>query len=147
MTTYYSDRVVSATSKTFPARYTPEGMWMDSATYEANTVASGDVIQMLKVNGAQPGGVTVVELILTYDDCGTGTAGVGDGDATSGFMASVDIGAAGGGVARRGAGVTVSGTTGFPKTYTVDDTIDVIISSGTGLAGTITLTAFFQAGT
>src|SRR5688500_10410003 len=128
-------------------KYSATGVFSDTATYECDGVVSvaDTVIQMIKVNGADaPGGITVLDMFLDYDDLGTLTADVGDGDDVVRFMEGVDVGA-GGGRARQGHLITANPFTAFPKTYTANDTIDVKLLTGTA-TGTITLTVLMTAG-
>lgn len=116
-----------------PARYQEKGVFAVVSTYEASSTASGDVIQMCKVQS----GVTVIDAFLVFDDLSSGTTNleVGDGDDADRFIVSTDADA-GAGSARM---------TKFPYTYAADDTIDVTISGGTAATGTITLVVYMTA--
>lgn len=129
--------------------YCADGVFCDISTYEASalTFAVADVIQMVKVAGADaPGGIDVLQIDLYTDDMGTCTAHVGDGTATSWAMANVDIGQAAGSVSHLGQGNSLTGSTGFPRRYTTDDTIDLTCASITGtITGTITMVVWMRA--
>ncbi len=145
-TTYQSTRCATGAVPV----YKETGVFHDSGTYEAlNALAivANDVIQLVPVPGGNaPNGVEVLEVILTTDDLGTCTGDVGDGDDPDCFIDGADMGAAAGCVARRGSGVSVTALAGFPRTYTVNDTIDLLIaSSGANVVGTIRLDVFMRA--
>lgn len=118
-----------------PARYQEKGVFAVVSTYEASSTASGDVIQMCKVQS----GVTVIDAFLVFDDlsAGTTTLAVGDGDSSARFIAATDAASAAGSARM----------TKFPYTYTADDTIDVTIAGGTAATGTITLVVYMTAET
>lgn len=101
---------------------------------------AADIIQMVKV----PKTATVYDTILVSTDIDTNgspalTLHVGDGDDDDYYIASSTVGQAGG-VARSAA------VTAKPKTYTVDDTIDVKVgvAAGTAAAGTLSLTVIYS---
>lgn len=144
MATLVSNRCASGV----PGVYKETGVFCDVSTYEASAVALADVIQMVKVQGANaPGGISVIQIDLYTDDLGTGTMHCGDGTATSWAMASVDVGNAAGAVAHLGQGNSLTGTTGFPRNYTTNDTIDLVVATATGtLTGTITMVVWMVAG-
>jgi len=132
MATYTSTRTAAGV----PAKYMEKGLFCDIATYEAagsSNADANDVIQMINVAA----GVTVVDMYLAYDDCGTLTVDVGNGDDVDRFMDGADVGA-GGGLARMGANITAGTFTAFPKKYTTADTIDIKILTGAA-TGTLTL--------
>lgn len=105
-----------------------KGVFSETATYEASALPAADIIQMLKVAP----GVTVLGCEVTTDALGTGvTIAVGDGAVADYLMAATVCTNAG----RRLA-------TGFPKTYTAADTLDITIGVGAA-TGTITMTAYF----
>lgn len=119
-----------------PARLQEKGVFTDVATYECSSTAAATVIQMVKIAA----GVTLLDLHIVFDDLGTGvTVDVGDGDDVDRYIDGADVATAAG-VARLSAG------TGFPKTYSTDDTIDITIL-GAAATGTITLVALMTAET
>lgn len=126
-------QVASLAAAGVPARYQEKGVFAVVSTYEASSTASGDVIQMCKVQS----GVTVIDAFLVFDDLsgGTTTLAVGDGDTTDRFIAATTA-SSGAGSARM---------TKFPYTYAADDTIDVVIAGGTAATGTITLVVYMTA--
>ena len=136
MATFYTDR----TSGSAPAKYQAQGVFSDIGTYELSSTAAGSVIQMVKVAK----GVTVIDMVLYCDDCGTATADVGiTGTDADYFMDGVDIGAATGTGYRMGAGVT-TGAVAFPYTFAADGTVDLLtITNST--TGTITLVVYMTA--
>lgn len=98
-----------------------------------------DVVQMLKI----PAGARVTDMVLSTSDIDTNvspliTISVGDGSVTNRYINASTVGQTGGTV-RMGSGITTN-TMAF--TYTVLDTIDLLIAAapGTGTAtGTLTL--------
>lgn len=106
------------------------------------SLALNDVIQMIPVFK----GERVVDLQLIAEDIDSATTlvlDVGDGDDTDRYIDGATIGQAGG-VARYGQGIdTDAEVVALTKTYTVADTIDVLVQvAATAVAGTITLRAF-----
>lgn len=125
-----------------------EGVLAVSATYTlAAALALNDVIEMVKV----PKGAKILNMHLASDDLDTGSAAiilaVGDGTTVDRFIKGSTVAQAGG-VARLGDGVTAALMSGaFGYTYTVDDTIDVKVTTApaTGTtAGDIVLTVFYM---
>jgi hypothetical protein len=99
-----------------------------------------DIVQMVKV----PAGATVYDVILVSTDVdtnGTPTAkfDVGDGADDDYYIAASTIPQAGG-IVRSNA------LTAKPKTYTVDDTIDLHVdtAAATAAAGTVSLTVIYS---
>lgn len=107
-----------------------KGVFCEVSTYEASATAAATVIQMIKVQS----GTTILGGRVLSDDLSNSentTIAVGDGNSTTRFLTTTD--------AHSAAVDTV--ITGFPYTYSSDDTIDVVI--GTGAAtGTITLVVY-----
>jgi len=90
-------------------------------------IALNDVIQMVDVFA----GETVHNVVIKTGDLDTGTAlvlDVGDGSDTDYYIDGSTIGQAGG-------TDTLDANTA-PKTYTADDTIDVLVATGPGGGGT-----------
>ena len=146
MATTTTTRTAAGTS----GKYCERGVFCDAVTYTAAalTFAAADVIQMIRVDGANsPGGITVIGIDLYASDCGTVTAHVGDGTSTAWAMNTVDLGTTAGIAYRMGQGVTQSSTVGFPRLYTTNDTIDLTSVAITGtLTGTITMVVWMIAG-
>lgn len=117
-------------------RYQEKGVFCDVGTYEFAAEAAGSVIQMVKVAA----GVTVLDGYIIYDDLGTLTVDVGDGDDVDRYIDGADVGAAAG-LSRFNLG---AGGLVFPKKYTADDTIDVLTITGAA-TGTLTLVVFMTA--
>jgi hypothetical protein len=99
-----------------------------------------DIVQMVKV----PAGATVYDVILVSTDVDTNGSpavkfDVGDGSDDDYYIAASTVGQAGG-VARSAA------LTAKPKTYTVDDTIDLHVdtAAATAAAGTVSLTVIYS---
>ena len=119
-----------------PARYQEKGVFAVVSTYEASSTAADTVIEMCKVQA----GVTVIGGQVIYDALGSSTTvAVGDSTATTftaAFLAATSSASA---------GATALMTGGkFPKTYTVDDTIDIQVAGATA-SGTITLVVLMTA--
>ena len=109
------------------ARVQEKGTFTLTATYEAAAVPDGDVVQMVKIAS----GVTVVGGHVVFDALGGSTSiKAGDGDDDDYYLASVSSSSA--------AFKPFQAATFFPKQYTADDTVDVIVTGATG-TGTITL--------
>lgn len=136
MATYTTDRTAAGAV----AKYQEKGVFQDTATYEAAALAANDIVQMIQVAP----GVTVLDMVLYNDDCGTCTADIGDGDDVDRFMDGVDIGAATGTGYRMGASVAAG--TCFPKLYSTADTIDLKLATGPA-TGTLTLVVYMTAET
>lgn len=108
----------------------------------AGTLALNDVLEMIPVFK----GERVVDLILIAEDIDSATTlvlDVGDGTDTDRYIDGATIGQTGG-IARYGVGVASDAAAlAAVKTYTVTDTIDVLVQvAATAVAGTITLRAF-----
>lgn len=121
-----------------PARYQEKGVFAVVSTYEVASLAADTVIEMCKVQA----GVTVIGGQVVFDALGSSTTlAVGDSTATTftaQFLAATSSSSAG----------TASLLDGskFPKTYTVDDTIDIQVSGATtASSGTITLIVLMTA--
>jgi hypothetical protein len=116
-----------------PARYQEKGVFAVVSTYEASALPSGDVIEMCKVQA----GVTVIDVLLVFDDLSSGTTllSVGDGTTPARFIDAADA----------DSGQNAARMTKFPFTYTADDTIDVTLSGGDAATGTITLVVYMTA--
>lgn len=98
------------------------------------SISATTTIQMVKV----PAGATPVLLQVANSSTGDSKIGVGDGNNNVRFRAAATISA--------GQGVVVCNLPAIPYTYSVDDTIDVIVStaSETTLGGAVYLTAIFS---
>lgn len=126
MATYTTDR----TSATAVSRGGLGNVIVDIATYEATGEAIASVIQMVKVQA----GDTVFDGYLVNDALGGSTTlDVGDGDSTTRWISAASTSSAA--FTRFGEAV------GFPRTYTADDTIDIVTAGGT-VTGTITLVVY-----
>lgn len=107
-------------------------------TDNSATLANGDVLQMCKI----PAGARIVDLKLYVTDMDTnGTPtlllDVGDGDDVDRFIDGTNIGQAGGNTSI-GNGISAANIFANPvfKTYTVEDTIDVLLATGPATAAT-----------
>lgn len=136
MATFTTDRTAAGV----PAKYQAQGVFSDTGTYELSSTAAGSIIQMVKVAA----GVTVLDMVLSHDDCGTATADVGiTGTDADYFMDGVDIGSASVLINRMGEGCAVAP---MPYTFATAGTIDLLtITNAT--TGTITLTVYMSADT
>lgn len=111
------------------------GLTARTATYEATaSLALNDVIEMIPVYA----GETVLGLEISADDLDSGAGlilDVGDVADDDRFISNTNVGQAGG-IAKH--------TLGCPYTYTVDDTIDISVSTAAAgaQAGTLTITAY-----
>ena len=92
----------------------------------------GTTIQMVKV----PAGATPVLIQVANTSVGDNTIQVGDGNDPDRFKAEATL----------AAGLTICNLPADPYTYTVDDTIDILISraSATTLGGAVYLTCIFS---
>lgn len=113
------------------------GVFARTTTYDvAAALVVNDVIQAIPVFA----GETVLQVEVRASDLDSATAltlDVGDGDDDARFLAADTVGQAGGRV--------VCGLA-LPYQYSADDTIDVHVDTapGTGVTGTITVTALIQ---
>lgn len=126
----------SAAQSTSPAKYIENGVISRSAVFTFTAAQSaGDVIQMVKIpNGAQLHDVSVI--FPGQSAAGiSATYAVGDGLSAARYMASVSA-----------LGTVQRMATGAGYSYSVEDTIDITITSVTSATagGTVRLTAFYS---
>lgn len=117
-------------------RYQEKGVFCDVATYEFAGEAAGSIIQLVKVAP----NVTVLDGYIIYDDLGTLTVDVGDGDDADRYIDGADVGAAAG-LSRFALG---AGGLVFPRKYTAEDTVDLLTITGAA-TGTLTAVVFMTA--
>lgn len=143
MATYTSSAVTNRANAFSPF---PDGtLGVRTAEYEvaADEVETAHTYQMIPVFA----GETVYDVILQTDDLDAVTSlvlDVGDGDVVDRYIDGSTIGQTGG-TQRFGATPGAAPTAvEFPRTYTADDTIDVLVATVTAnsTAGTIRLIAF-----
>lgn len=116
------------------------GMVTDVATYTVgSSLSTGDVIQMLKVpRGATP--VYVAAKSTGGGSTGAGSVNVGDGVATGRYITGYVVSAS-------AVLQPINSQTFAPYTYSVDDTIDLLVSVSSQSApnsGTLMLMAVFS---
>lgn len=99
-----------------------------------SSISATTTIQMVKV----PAGASVVLLQVSNTNTGDSAIGVGDGNSTTRFRAI--------GTLSSGQGTQICSLPAVPYTYSVDDTIDIIVStaSATTAGGAVYLTAIFS---
>lgn len=144
-TTYYSP---SCRSGAGIQPRTPLGICSVSGSFDIAATGQGggvafiinDVVQMVKI----PSGATVLDIILDCPDLDTSTGvrlSVGDGSSSARYIASNNVGVAGG-IIR----LSVTGSSQYA--YTADDTIDILVAAAaTGTAattGVIYMTVFYS---
>lgn len=107
-------------------------------TDNSATLANGDVLQMCKI----PAGARIVDMKLYVTDMDTNGSptlllDVGDGEDVDRFMDGTNIGQAGGNAAL-GANISAANIFANPvhRTYTTEDTIDVLLATGPATAAT-----------
>lgn len=100
----------------------------------ANSISASSTILMVKV----PAGATPVLIQLGNSNAGDSALQVGDGNSTGRYRAAATLSA--------GQGIVLCNLPIVPYTYSVEDTIDVLIStaSATTLGGQIALTVIFS---
>lgn len=136
MATTYSSTAVAATVP--PRTPSSAGLTAVKATFTATAaLVVNDVIQMVKV----PLGAVIYGVELSVDDLDSGAAivlAVGDGADDDRFITGSTIGQAGG-VTR------ANNVAGAGYTYTVDDTIDIKVTTAPagGGTGVLRLTVLF----
>ena len=105
------------------------GFYSFPTSQSANTT-----IQMVKV----PQGATPVLIQVANTNTGDSKIGVGDGNNNVRFRAAATLSS--------GQGIAICTIPAIPYTYSVDDTIDIVVStaSETTLSGAVYLTAIFS---
>lgn len=109
--------------------------------FDALNVASGDVVEAIKVKDGMRILLVESEVVTASDAATSATIDIGDGVTTNGFDDNVDIKAAAGTIACTAIGTDAYGASG--KRYTTNDTIDVIptYTGSTTVKGKIKLRA------
>jgi len=99
-----------------------------------NSISATTTVQMVKV----PAGATPVLIMVGNTNNGDSALLVGDGNSTGRFKAVGTISA--------GQGMVVCNLPVIPYTYSVEDTIDILIStaSATTLGGALSMTVIFS---
>lgn len=136
MATFQSDKVQTGVTRREPSS---AGVTAVHADLTVTAAATNDVFEMVKI----PKGAVIYDVILGAANVDTGTAlvmTVGDGGDTDRFITLSTVGQAGG-IARMNSYV------GQGYTYTADDTIDILVTTGaTGVetgSPTVSLTVFY----
>lgn len=119
-----------------PPKYIENGLIARSAAYTFTAAQSaGDVIQMIPV----PKGAQVIDVRATPSNMGgvNFTFGIGDGGSTTRYANSLSTSANG--------AVAMLSVPGVGYSYSVDDTVDIIMQTATSAsaAGTIRLTVLY----
>jgi len=99
-----------------------------------NSISASTTVQMVKV----PAGATPVMILIGNTNNGDSALMVGDGNSTGRFRAAGTVSA--------GQGMVLCNLPVIPYTYSVDDTIDILIStaSATTLGGALSMTVIFS---
>jgi hypothetical protein len=106
-----------------------------TSTHSINaSMSTGDVIQMLKI----PKDAQLIDLQVFFQAAGVGSFIVGDGGSTNRYITAT--------VASAAIGVVRLNNTAFvPYTYSVDDTIDIVMSASVNYsAGAIYMIAIIN---